>query len=56
MKRRALITFAILSTMLTGCSTIDWVGTGETWHENLCRDQNQGHCPEEDHINGITLR
>ena len=56
MKRNTAIALAVLATLLSGCSTVDWVGTGERWWESLCRDQNQGHCPKEDLINETPLR
>ena len=56
MKRKAVIAFAMLSTLLTGCSTIDWVGTGEAWRESLCREEYRTPCPDEDHLERSDLR
>ncbi len=56
MKPRTLIAFAIPNSFLAGCSTIDWVGTGEAWRESLCREEYRTPCPNEDHLERYDLR
>lgn len=50
-KIRHVLMFSACAAM-TGCSTIDWKGTGERWHKNKqreeCQKENKAPCPIDD--------
>ncbi len=54
------ILFLLMCSFMSGCSTIDWQGTGERWHDNMrreeCMKENRVPCPDENEpMGGLVL-
>lgn len=38
----------VLSCLIAGCSSTNWVKTGENWRDSLCEEEFGKPCPDEE--------